>query len=120
MAPGGCSHLGIDEACSLDGVYCGPSSLRCASAGAWHRWHNWHSGTRRDSLRPRAYRVSAVLCRVEHLWGTSGAGLVAQRGSQRPAMAILLSWHRLGPRDMPLEAERFRHVAVVIPEVRVS
>jgi hypothetical protein len=69
------------------GVYCGPSSLRCASAGAWHRWHNWHSGMRRDSLRPRAYRVSAVLCRVEHM-GTSGAGLVAQRGSQRPEMAI--------------------------------
>jgi hypothetical protein len=93
-----------------------PVALRCASAGAWH---NWHSGTRRDSLRPRAYRVSAVLCRVEHN-GTSGAGLVAQRGSQRPAMAIPLSWHRLGPRDMSLEAKRSRHVAVAIPEVRIS
>ena len=97
------------------GLLC-PSPLRCASAGAWH---NWHGGTRRDSLRPRAYRVSAVLCRVEHR-GTSGAGLVAQRGSQRPAMAIPPSWHCLGPGDMSLEAKRFRHVAVAIPEVRVS
>ena len=30
------------------------------------------------------------------------------------------SWHHLGPRDMPLEAKRSRHVAVAIPEVRVS
>ena len=28
--------------------------------------------------------------------------------------------HRLGPRDMPLEAKRSRHVAVAIPEVRVG
>jgi hypothetical protein len=32
----------------------------------------------------------------------------------------LPSRHRLGPRDMPFEAKCFRHVAVVIPEVRVS
>jgi hypothetical protein len=31
-----------------------------------------------------------------------------------------LSWHSLGPRDMPLVAKRFRRVAVAIPEVRVS
>ena len=31
-----------------------------------------------------------------------------------------LSWHRLGPRDMPLEAKRFRHVAVAIPQLRIS
>jgi hypothetical protein len=30
------------------------------------------------------------------------------------------SWHRLGPRNMPLEAKRFRHVAVAIPQVCVS
>ena len=30
------------------------------------------------------------------------------------------SWHRLGPGDMPLEAKGFRHVAVTIPEIRVS
>src|SRR5882757_9745159 len=30
------------------------------------------------------------------------------------------SWHCLGPVDMPLEAKRFRHVAVAIPEVRVG
>ena len=30
------------------------------------------------------------------------------------------SWHRLGLRDMPLEAKRFRHVAVAVPQVRVS
>ena len=52
--------------------------------------------------------------------GHQGAGLVVQRGSQRPAMAIPLSWHCLGPRDMSLVAKRFRHVAVAIPEVRVS
>jgi hypothetical protein len=39
------------------------------------------------------------------IMGTSGAGLVAQRGSQRPAMAIPLSWHRLDPGDMPLESK---------------
>src|SRR5208283_5537947 len=30
------------------------------------------------------------------------------------------SWHRLGPRDMSLKAKRSRHVAVAIPQVRVS
>jgi hypothetical protein len=30
------------------------------------------------------------------------------------------SWHRLGPLHMSFEAKRFRHVAVVIPEVRIS
>ena len=30
------------------------------------------------------------------------------------------SWHRLGPRDMSFEAKGSRHVAVAIPEVRVS
>src|ERR1700756_4266904 len=38
--------------------------------------------------------------------------------------AVLLlsstSWHRLSPRDMSFEAKRFRHVAVAVPEVRVS
>jgi hypothetical protein len=29
-------------------------------------------------------------------------------------------WHRLGPRDMTLEAKGFRHVAVAITEVSVS
>jgi hypothetical protein len=28
--------------------------------------------------------------------------------------------HRLGPVDMPLKLKRFRHVAVAIPQVRVS
>src|SRR5271163_4428166 len=28
--------------------------------------------------------------------------------------------HRLSPRDMALEAKRFRHVAVAIPEVRIG
>jgi hypothetical protein len=39
------------------------------------------------------------------------------------ATVLLLSstsWHRLGPGDMPLEAKCFRHVAVAIPELRVS
>jgi len=35
-------------------------------------------------------------------------------------MARPPSWHRLGPRDMPLEAMRFRHVAVAIPEIGVG
>jgi hypothetical protein len=30
------------------------------------------------------------------------------------------SRHRLGPRDMPFKLKRFRHVAVAIPEVRVT
>jgi hypothetical protein len=30
------------------------------------------------------------------------------------------SWHSLSPRDMSFEAKRFRHVAVAIPEMRVS
>src|SRR5277367_3034700 len=37
------------------------------------------------------------------------------RGTARPSL-----WHRLGPRHVPLEAERCRHVAVAIPEVCVS
>jgi hypothetical protein len=51
---------------------------------------------------------------------TSGAGLVAQRGSQRPAMAIPLSLHFLAPGDMPLVAKCFRHVAVAIPIVSIG
>jgi hypothetical protein len=30
------------------------------------------------------------------------------------------SWHFLGPRDVPLEAKRPRHIAVAIPEVRAT
>src|SRR6185312_14533051 len=30
------------------------------------------------------------------------------------------SWQRLGPLNMPFEAKRCRHVAVAIPQVRVS
>src|SRR5580693_3711685 len=30
------------------------------------------------------------------------------------------SWHRLGPRDMSFEAKRSRHIAVAVPELRVS
>jgi hypothetical protein len=41
--------------------------------------------------------------------------LAYSRGTEQP-----LSWHRLGPLDMPLVAKRFRHVAVAVPEVRVS
>jgi hypothetical protein len=36
-------------------------------------------------------------------------------GTKRPP-----SWHRLSPPDMPFVAKRSRHVAVAIPEVRVS
>src|ERR1700693_5028383 len=34
--------------------------------------------------------------------------------------ALPPSWHRLGPRDMPLVAKRSRHVPVAIPEVRIG
>ena len=37
------------------------------------------------------------------------------KDSDRPPL-----WHHLAPPDMPLEAKRFRHVAVAIPVVRVS
>jgi hypothetical protein len=68
----------------------------------------------------RGHIASQRFCVVLSIMGTGGAGLVAQRGSQRPAMAIPLSWHRLGPGDMPLEAKGSRHVAVAIPQVRIS
>jgi hypothetical protein len=68
----------------------------------------------------RGHIASQRFCVVLSIMETSGAGLVAQRGSQRPAMAIPSSWHRLGPRDMSFEAKRFRHVAVAIPELRIS
>src|ERR1700749_2813677 len=51
---------------------------------------------------------------------TSGAGLLAQQGSQRPPMAIPSSLHWVGPLDMSFEAKRSRRVAVAIPQVRVS
>ena len=98
----------------FDRVYCGRSPLRRASAGAWHRWHNWHSGTHRDSLRPRTYRVSAVLCRVEHHGhqrsGISGSAWLPAACNGHPPL-----WHCLGPLDMSLEAKRFRPIAVPIP-----
>jgi hypothetical protein len=68
----------------------------------------------------RVHIASQRFCVVLSIMGTSGAGLVAQRGSQRPATAIQSSGHCLGPRDMPLVAKRSRHVAVAIPELRVS
>ena len=40
------------------------------------------------------------------------------RMAHKPSPARL--GHRLGPGDMSLEAKRFRHVAIAIPEVRVS
>ena len=54
-------------------------------------------------------------CVVLSIIATSGAGLAAQRGSQRPAIAIPSSWHCPGTRDMSLETKRCRHVAVAMP-----
>jgi hypothetical protein len=69
----------------------------------------------------RGHIASQRFCFVLSIWGgTSGAGLVAQRGSQRPAMAIPPSWHCLGPGDMPFEAKRFRIVAVAIPIIAIG
>jgi hypothetical protein len=44
--------------------------------------------------------------------------MTTDRTAHKPSPAR--SCHRLGPSDMPLEAKRSRHVAVVIPQVRIS
>jgi len=78
------------------------------------------TAARAETRCGRGHIASQRFCVVLSINGTSGAGLVAQRGSQRPAMAIPLSRHFLAPGDMPFEAKGFRHVAVAIPEVCVS
>jgi hypothetical protein len=78
------------------------------------------TAARAETRCGRGHIASQRFCVVLSILGTSGAGLVAQHGSQRPAMAIPSSRHRLGPRDMSLEAKRSRHVAVAIPEIRIS
>ena len=70
------------------------------------------TAARAETRCGRGHIASQRFCVVLSIMGTSGAGLVAQRGSQRPRNGHPLSWHRLGPRDMPLEAKRSRHVAV--------
>jgi hypothetical protein len=78
------------------------------------------TAARAETRCGRGHIASQQFCVVLSIWGTSGAGLVAQRGSQRPAMAIPLSWHRLGPGDMPLEAKGSRHVAVATAVVAIG
>ena len=51
-------------------------------------------------------------------WRTWRLAEAQFRTAHKPSPAR--SRHRLGPRDMPLEAKCSRHVAVAIPEVRVS
>jgi hypothetical protein len=55
----------------------------------------------------------------------SGFSAAAAATSRPPAASLGAqddrpSRHCLGPRDMPLEAKRFRHVAVAIPEVAIA
>ena len=78
------------------------------------------TAARAETRCGRGHIAPQRFCIVLSIMATSGAGLVAQRGSQRPAMAIPLSWHCLGPRDMPFVAKRSRHVAVAIPGIRDS
>ena len=68
----------------------------------------------------RGHIASQRFCVVLSIMGTSVAGSVARRGSQRPAMAIQSSWHCLGPSDVPLVAKRSRQVAVAIPKISVT
>jgi class 3 adenylate cyclase len=65
-------------------------------------------------------RVSALAGPNDVLVSSTLRDLVAGRKglSNKPSPARL--WHRLGPGDMALEAKRFRHVAVAIPEVAVG
>ena len=81
-----------------------------------------------DALRRRAADRSGA--RTEVLDGLGHWWMVQDRlAVRRPSPASgrhsarsrdASSWHRIGPRDMPLEAKRFRRVAAVVPEVRVS
>ena len=65
-------------------------------------------------LRHELLRPSAALTRI---FETLVCRLFRDRGSPPTPPS---SWRRLGPRDMPLEAKRSRHVAVAIPVVAVA
>src|SRR5271165_858033 len=60
-------------------------------------------------------RVTAPCSLARRQWRSVRNRLTHSRDTGPPR-----SWHRLGPLDMPLEAKRFRHVAVAIPEVAVG
>jgi hypothetical protein len=74
-----------------------PASVRPASSGC-HRVND-HAQVHRSSVRASAMR---------HVAGRIFARL------------RLLSRHRLSPGDMPLEAKRFRHVAVAVSIVSIG
>ena len=88
--------------------------------------HPGHAGNEDPIYVLRAIRHRAVGV------GHQGTGLTGDQGAEpHGAVAALLlrrvlggplpgQHHRLGPRDVPLEAKRCRHVAVAIPQVRVS
>jgi hypothetical protein len=64
--------------------------------------------------RQKARRITCY-CFEFHTRGAMTARHKVSRSTER-----LPSRHRLGPGDMPLEAKRFRHVAVAVPEVAVG
>src|ERR1700751_4537851 len=75
--------------------------------------------------------MNSMMTRFNEL-GVVGVGVAGPGRPRRPSKPIFgdvpasrstkrrPSWHCLGPRDMSLVAKRFRHVAVPIPEIRVS
>ena len=65
---------------------------------------------------PEGFGVLAASPKSGKGWLVLGLGLAVAAC----APTVPRSCHRLGPGDMPLEAERFRHVTVAIPQVRVG
>src|SRR5262249_18399122 len=75
---------------------------------------------RRTAPSPACPRRVSLLPTPPHRIPNRTSRFPAARYHTMSTPILSSSWHRLGPRGMPLEAKRSRHVAVAIPEVRVS